>query len=151
MKNSILHFIRAALVVMVLCGCEHVVNSTRTQPHGTLQQLSGCRSGEWRAATSDDSCFAYQFAETLRVDFCLSGNCCPDQNRFKLAYEISADTIYVAVADTAAQLCRCVCTYVLRAEFAGLPRDHYVFCCVRNDYSGRLIHYIAHVYRRPES
>lgn len=105
----------------------------QTEVRAVLSQIPGCRNHATAKAALKDSCFSYQFAQTLVVDFCVSANCCPDSGRFDLTYEIRNDTIDVAVADTAANLCRCVCTYVIHAEFTGLRRDRYVFCCHDGD------------------
>jgi hypothetical protein len=94
-----------------------------------LYQISGCSGLGLTKAAVDDSCFSYKFAQDLVVDFCVSANCCPDSLRFQFTHDIRHDTILVAVADTAANLCRCICNYVIHAEFTDLPRDRYVFCC----------------------
>jgi hypothetical protein len=126
-------------------SCSHQSTNPENR-QGVIYQILGCRSG--LSKVSDDSCFSYQFEKTLRLEFCLTGNCCPDSNRFRLSSKIRNDTIFVVAADTAAHLCRCVCTYKIRAEFEDLPLDHYVFYGMREDYSSRLVHYREHVYRR---
>lgn len=60
-------------------------------------------------------------------------NCCPDINRFQLASVVSHDTIAIAVADTAARLCRCSCPYLIRAQIRELSGDHYVVVCNYGD------------------
>lgn len=99
------------------------------QVHGVLYQIPGCGGHGVAKTAVGDSCFSYKFIQDLVVDFCVSANCCPDSNRFQFKHEIRNDTIAVAVADTAANLCRCVCNYVIHAEFSDLPRDRYIFYC----------------------
>jgi hypothetical protein len=62
--------------------------------------------------------------------------------------EIHHDTIVVTIADTAAQLCRCNCRYVLHVEVGDLPLPSYLFLCRRNDYSSQFILYSERVFRR---
>ncbi len=138
------------LPVSALC-CFCLFCSDLTQPinglkthEALLQQVAGCqRAGLARAATAD-SCFAYQFEDDLKLEFCVIANCCPDTNRFKLASEVRQDTIAIAVADTAARLCRCICPYLIRAEFRDLPEDHYVVACSFGD----SLWLVQHVYRK---
>jgi hypothetical protein len=75
------------------------------------------------------SCFAYSFNDALKIDFCVVGNCCPDSQRFISDYNISSDTIFVSVADTAANLCYCICNYTIHVELLGLTKDKYLFVC----------------------
>lgn len=129
----------AAFYCVLLTACD---NSTGPEtPAVFMFQAEGCRaqSGlKWAAS----ACFSYRFDDIFIVDFCAEGNCCPNSNRFKFASEIRTDTIFVTVADTAANECRCVCTYMLRAGFRDLELDSYVFICRREDesllYSERL-------------
>jgi hypothetical protein len=105
----------------------------QTEVQAVLRQISGCGGHELAKAAVGDSCFSYQFTQNLTADFCVWANCCPDSQRFELAHEIRNDTIFVAVADTAAHLCRCICKYAIHAEFTNLPRDRYVFWCHYDD------------------
>lgn len=109
-------------------------NDTGTNPENAqgsakLYQIEGCQRTGVEKSFPGDSCFSYMFTEDLTVDFCVSANCCPDSNRFALSYKISGDTIAAAIADTAANLCRCTCTYVIHAEFSRLRLDRYVLVC----------------------
>lgn len=147
MKAQINVLVLAALLCTFVGCFEHAVNPQPRPFAAVLYQVPGCGAGLSKA-TPNDSCFSYQFEKTLCVDFCLTGNCCPDSNRFALAYEIKNDTLAVTVADTAAVLCRCVCTYTIRFELDNLPLDRYVFYCTRNDYDSRLVHYCEVVQRK---
>jgi len=141
-------------VILSLCigalmqpGCSKSVNPDNDQTR--IVQIPGCKSGQLgKGSLSTDSCFTYQFHGALVVDFCASANCCPDSNRFLIRHETRNDTILVTIADTAANLCRCNCTYLLHAEFHSLPGDRYVFVCQREDYSSRLLLYSTYVHRQ---
>jgi hypothetical protein len=110
-------------------------------------QVSGCNQTPAKSSHSD-SCLSYRFHDALLVDFCASGNCCPDSQRFMIHNEIHHDTIVVTIADTAAQLCRCNCRYVLHVEVEDLPLPSYLFVCRRQDYSSQFILYSERVFRR---
>lgn len=100
-------------------------------------QIPGCNNNNLLLAkqSSYDSCFAYNFIDTLKVDFCIFGNCCPDSSRFTTNYSINADTIFVFVADTSKDLCDCICNYTIHLEIFGLEKEKYVIYC---DYKDRL-------------
>jgi hypothetical protein len=148
MKARIAVLILAWLACSLMSCSHQSTNPGNQQAQGVIYQIRGCQSAFSKAAAASDSCFSYQFEKTLRLEFCLTGNCCPDSNRFRLSGKIRNDTIFVVAADTAAQRCRCVCTYKIRAEFNEVPLNHYVFYCTREDYSSRLVHYREHVYRQ---
>jgi hypothetical protein len=83
------------------------------------------------SASSSDSLFSYSFTQSLVVDFSAHGNCCPDSNRFMVGHEIRNDTILIAVSDTARNLCRCICFYMIHVQVTDLPLDRYVIrCCL---------------------
>jgi hypothetical protein len=123
-----------ALIGVLSCS-DSPTKSEKEQPEvqAVLRQIPGCGGHGLTKAAGGDSCFSYKFTQNLVVDFCVAANCCPDSNRFELAHVIHNDTIFVAVADTAANLCRCICNYVIHAEFAGLSRDQYIFYCQHAD------------------
>lgn len=137
--------------VWAFSSCSEKSHNPETQQNkGLLYQVGGCQSIQSAKLTANDSCFSYQFDQQLSVDFCVSGNCCPDSNRFKLSYEIRKDTITVVVVDTAANLCRCNCTYLIRAQFDDLPLDHYLFYCIRADHDNKVVYY-QDIYRNRRS
>jgi hypothetical protein len=128
-------------------GCSRSVDPENGQSR--IEQMPGCKSGQLpKGSLATDSCFTYTFSNALDVYFCASANCCPDTNRFLIRHEIRGDTIFVTIADTAAPLCRCICTYMLHAEFHDLPGDHYVFRCMRQDYSSLALLYSVNVRRQ---
>lgn len=109
------------------------------EPGASLRQIKGCFSlPSLTEFAYTDSCFTYEFGDTLVIEFCLTGNCCPDSDRFTLVYEMKSDTIMVAATDTAQHLCHCICNYRIHAEFSNLQLNSYVFVCTRSDDSGKL-------------
>ncbi len=110
-------------------------NSTQTkiqekQIEFFSNQIPGCFLDSSLAKVSNnDSCFDYIFTDTLKIDFCVSGNCCPDSQRFFSEIYIKSDTIFVSVVDTAENLCYCICKYKIHLEISGLSEDQYVFYC----------------------
>ncbi len=144
LRSVVLPFCIAALM---LPGCSKSVSPEDDQTR--IVQIPGCKSGQLgKSSQSTDSCFTYQFHDALVVYFCATANCCPDTDRFLIRHQTRSDTILVTIADTAAHLCRCSCTYMLHAEFHNLPGDHYVFVCQREDYSSRLVLYSELVHRQ---
>ena len=98
-------------------------------------QVPGCLHESYLAKVSNnDSCFDYIFRDTLKIDFCVSGNCCPDSQRFLTKFNIKADTLFVSVLDTAQNLCYCICNYKIHLEISGLSENQYLFYC---NYQGR--------------
>ena len=111
-------------------------------------EIAGCKSvGLDKAGISNDSCFSYSFHDILVADFCVSANCCPDSNRFSIMHTISNDTIAVTIADTAARLCRCICTHRVHAEFSSLVGDRLLFLVFLKDSSTTGLLYSIHVQR----
>lgn len=92
-------------------------------------QAGSCRGSSALEKPIIDSCFSYSFTNILKIDFCVSGNCCPDTNRFVITYELNSDTINVTVVDTAQHLCRCICNYKIHVEITGLSNNNYFFYC----------------------
>jgi len=119
----------AFLLVLYILSCSE--NSPTENPEKQVEfssyQISGCNNGGLLKVDASDSCFFYSFNDTLKIDFCLWGNCCPDSQRFKTDYKISSDTIFIAVQDTAISECFCNCGYIIHVEFSGLPEDKYLF------------------------
>jgi hypothetical protein len=133
-----------AVLALILSACH---KSTEPGSPGVVAyQVPGCASQLGNRVFSD-SCFSYQFHDALLVDFCASANCCPDSNRFSIKHRIGTDSIIVTIADTAAQLCFCICPYVLHVEFHDLPEDSYLFVCERRDYSSQILLYTQRVHR----
>ena len=127
---------------MLLCLLTCIKKSTGpeksgTVPEGQIYQVPGCAGPDLTKSSFPDSCFSYTFDTNLTVEFCVTANCCPDSNRFRLAYELRSDTIAVAVQDTAPDLCYCICPYTIHMELIDLSLDHYVFIC---DYDGSILY-----------
>ncbi|MDZ7276304.1 MAG: hypothetical protein ONB51_17610 [candidate division KSB1 bacterium] len=109
-----------------------------------LLQVPGCQRAGPAGSGLADSCFSFQFENDLKLEFCVRANCCPDSNRFRLESVVRRDTITIAVTDTAARLCRCICPYLIRAHFRKLPEAHYVVVCNYGD----SLYFMQHVYRK---
>jgi hypothetical protein len=146
MKRHRLIVIEVSAAACIWSGCARSVSPDNVQ--SSIVQVPGCMSAQpGKASASSDSCLTYLFQNTLFIDFCATGNCCPDSNRFEIKHEIRGDTIAVTIADTTVALCRCMCKYILHAEFYDLPRDQYVFLCKRADASSSILMYSATVYK----
>ncbi len=104
----------------------------------SFRQVGGCISKVSSTSQVGDSSFAYEFNDTLHVSFMLSGNCCPDSDRFAMSYDVRSDSLFVTATDTAARMCLCTCSYILQAKFANLPLDRYTFVCIRPDDTGKV-------------
>ena len=122
------------LVVGILAVCQKSTNSpSESQAAGDLIQLDGCARNALEKASDADSCLTYTFGDILTVDFCVTANCCPDTDRFQLDYSIGAGSIHVTVLDTAKNLCRCICPYLIHTEFTELSEDSYHFIVEYNE------------------
>lgn len=130
-------------IACIFFSCSDKSTGPENQQTALLYQIAGCQHGGLAKSSLSDSCFSYQFQKDLVIDFCASANCCPDSNRFRLSYGIRNDTIAVVVADTAANLCYCICGYIIHAEFRDLPLDEYLFSC---SYNGKL-QYVEKLHR----
>ncbi|MBN1301564.1 MAG: hypothetical protein JW995_10155 [Melioribacteraceae bacterium] len=141
-------FMTVAVLMIFALSCSEVlepVYSTQVK----IAQIGGCVSAaNTRNSSMGDSSFFYEFKDMLKVEFWLSGNCCPDSDRFASDYRISNDTIFVTMADTAANLCRCICNYNIVAEFSNLAFDRYLFQVRREDWISRYIFYSEYVFRK---
>ena len=68
----------------------------------------------------------WDFADdVLRIEFSVGANCCPSENRFAVDSWGSADSLVIAVADTAPDECRCMCPYLITVEYLNLSADTY--------------------------
>ncbi len=141
-----------ALVVVLLAAGLTTCTDRSAGPNSMNVKATLYQSGGWDSPgvlseiEPSGSCFKYKFVDTLLVEFCLTGNCCPDSNRFSLTHEIRGDTIFVTSADTARNLYRCFCRYVIHAEFENLELNRYRFICARSDEGGR-VYYVESVSR----
>lgn len=147
MKNDAgLLFLAGLSLISLTCS-----KSTEPAAPGIVAfQAPGCQQVVG-GLSSPDSCFSYRYEDLLLVDFCATGNCCPDSNRFLIQCEIRQDTILVTIADTAANLCRCNCRYLLHVQLTELSLPSYQFVCVRKDESAGSVLYSERVYRKPVS
>ncbi len=129
-------------------SCKEKTTNPPAQPPITFSyESSSCLRGLPKKSLAD-STFVYSFGDTLVLDFSVRANCCPDSNRFRVSWLLSGDTIVVAVADTAENLCRCWCPYMIHTEVAHLPNDHYVVrCTIDNYFSAQNPIHLVNVYR----
>ena len=130
MKNLKIFALFIWLIFFFFSCSDKSINSKNVN---LLYQISGCANKGLGKTALIDSGFSYRFDKNLIVDFSVTANCCPDSNRFNLFYEVSNNTITVIVDDTAAHLCKCVCPYIIHAEFYDLPLQKYVFICNYED------------------
>jgi hypothetical protein len=121
------------IVLLLLTSCDQPTTDEKEKINFQAYQIPGCITGQIRDATGDSTCFNYVFKDTLKVDLCLTANCCPDSNRFDYSNLILSDTIKFFVADTAENLCRCNCAYIVHADISNLKLDAYIFECIYYD------------------
>jgi hypothetical protein len=107
-------------LLILASGCNKAVDAD--YPGRISYQVPGCVKKIYL-----DSCFSYTFQNTLRTDFCIYANCCPDSNRFSFEHDITADSIKLYVTDFEDNLCHCICNYNLHTSFIELPLDSYQF------------------------
>ncbi len=125
------NYIITLSLILFIFSCETITQSPSEKLTFSSHQISSCNgSNNLNKVLQYDSCFTYSFNnDKLKIDFCVYGNCCPDSQRFVTDYSIKSDTIFVEVADTAENLCRCICNYTIHIEFTGLPENKYLFFC----------------------
>lgn len=130
-------------LLFIFISCKE--SSVAPESSAKIFQLPDCRPSINKKSSDIliDSCFTYTFNERLIIDFCVSGNCCSDENRFLIKNSIFKDTITVTIADTAANLCRCICNYIIHGEFESLPYDSYTIIC--KDFSNSVVFYTKRV------
>ena len=121
------------LVFVYLTSCGQSTSIEKEDPNFKAHQIPGCVQDLPKNSPIFKSCFSYSFEDTLKVDLCLSSNCCPDSSRFDYSYLLSDDTIKVTVVDVAEHLCRCTCNYIILSEITGLEQDEYIFECIYYD------------------
>lgn len=116
------------------------------EPLVSISQKPGCASFALNKSNTD-SCFGYQFVSDLELNFCVSGNCCPDSNRFKFSHRIYADTINISLTDTAQNLCRCICNYLIDSKIESPPLSKYIVRVEQNFGSDKKLLYTKIVYK----
>lgn len=130
--------------VFISCADTSTDNSKTVQVN--LYQVGGCKSHSLPKVSSSDTSFSYSFTDTLVVDFWAFGGCNTRPNLFALSYNIQDDTIFVTAIDTVLGS-KCLCRYLIQAEFANLPLDHYVFYGIVPGNESVLPTYIEDVYK----
>ena len=128
--NIIKIFLIIGLCILVSCKQKSTEVNQPGNPSFS-SEASHCVSLSLGKTNSDlsDSIITYSFSNDLILDFSANGNCCPDSNRFVINHEIRSDTILITVIDTARNLCRCTCLYMIHTEISSLPMDRYFVRC----------------------
>ena len=135
-------FLKINISLFLLIFALHIFSCSDDSPTNTAEekfefvsyQIPGCNFVfSLEKVIPQDSCFSYSFHDTLKIAFCVVGNCCPDSGRFVTNYDINSDTLFVSVLDTAANLCDCICPYTIQIEISGLLNDRYLFYCNYED------------------
>ncbi len=140
------------IIILGLCSvlyfsCKDKSTDPETQQSVAFSsQSSKCLSQGLPRHNYFDSLFTYSFNDSLIIDFTVIANCCPDSNRFSISYNIRTDTLIISIADTAENLCDCICPYMIHTEFWNLPADHYIVRCNLQNYKDPI--YLVEVHRK---
>ncbi len=118
-----------ALSLIVFFSCKDEI--TYSEVRANIFQDGKCRGSALSKSSAADSCFSYAFSCNLSIDFCVIGNCCPDSNRFTSSYSVTDSEIVIRIKDTAPNLCKCICKYMIHAEIAELRNDWYTIKCIQ--------------------
>lgn len=132
------------LIGILIFNCTNEPNDI--EPVVSISQKPGC-AGAILNKSITDSCFDYRFGAELEINFCVSGNCCPDSNRFKFSHKIYADTISISLTDTAQNLCRCICNYLVNSRIESLPLSKYIVKAEQNINNEKKLLFTKIVYR----
>ncbi len=117
------------LAIVVLFSCKDEI--TYSEVNAKIIQDGKCRGSALSKSSATDSCFSYIFTNTLTIDFCVIGNCCPDSNRFTSSYSVTDSEIVIRIKDIAPNLCKCICKYIIHAEITELRNDRYTVKCIQ--------------------
>ncbi len=132
MKKTFVFLFITVLFTVFQCTQVETFPPSDKDVTATAYQIPGCLSGGLNKLQTDSltsGCFTYSFADTLSLNFCVYGNCCPDSNRFVTDVKLKNDTIFVAVSDTAREGCYCFCQYEIHLDITGLHGNEYLFYC----------------------
>jgi hypothetical protein len=138
-------FISCIAISIITINCKDEL--VQTNYKADIYQVKGCKGSALGKFGSADSCFKYSFSEKLILEFCVTGNCCPDSNRFELKSSIDKDTISIEIKDIAPNLCRCMCKYYIHAEFEFLSYNNYSVKCMMEENEIKKILYLTDVKR----
>jgi hypothetical protein len=138
-------FVLSFFIILVGYSCND--DPLTSENNAILEQIAGCQNNKLNKSVSGDSCFFYTFETELNLQFCVSGNCCPDSNRYTLSSKILRDTIEIAIKDTARNLCKCICQYFIHACFQDLNSDRYIIKCVQGESIDKKVLYLKEVNR----
>jgi hypothetical protein len=150
LMNGKIHIQRYFIVIsffILLIGYSCTDDFLTSEYNAVLEQIAGCQNNKLNKSVSGDSCFFYTFRTDLELQFCVSGNCCPDSNRYTLSSKILRDTIEIAIKDTARNLCRCICKYFINARFKDLVGERFIIKCVQEESIYKKVLYLKEVNR----
>lgn len=114
------------VIVYYSCSVNSPTKSEEKEIRFSAKQISGCIK-LFKKGSNSDSSFTYSFTDTLKINFGIWGNCCPDSDRFVSNCKVKSDTIFIIVKDTAKNGCYCNCPYKIHLEMVGLTKDEYLF------------------------
>ena len=117
-----------ALVLVITCS-DNPTKTIEREIELISYQIPGCQDNSLSKLNSFDSLFTYSFTDTLNINLGVWGNCGPDTNRFSTSYNITNDTIFITVQDTAINMYWCLCDYIVNIKLIGLPNDKYFISC----------------------
>lgn len=143
-KNLLLLLTIMIAVFSILKCSDEVVQSTLKS---SFYQVKGCNKVALGKVTGESPCFNYTFNEKLVLEFCVSGNCCPDSNRFETRALVEKDTITITVKDIAPNLCKCMCNYFVHGEIESLQAESYTVKCLLDEGSSFKLLYLETVKR----
>ncbi|HEY6951490.1 MAG TPA: hypothetical protein VI758_03725 [Bacteroidota bacterium] len=119
----------AVFLALSMLSCQTKSTNPELQSSDFKAFSSKCVSAGLTGVSATDSIFTWSYQSSLVIDFSVRANCCPDSDRFFVSHAIAGDTIVITAADTAGNLCRCLCTYMIHAEVNGLTLDRYIIRC----------------------
>lgn len=136
------------LAAIMIASCGKSSAPVGSEPASSVGQIPGCVSDGLHKTSATSQDFTYEFNQNrLSLDFLLPDNCTTDSIRFATSHRIVGDTIFITSVDTATVNARCPCTYLIHAEFEGLPLDRYYVVCSRIDDGVETLPYSQYVYR----
>lgn len=147
--NKMINYEKLIIIFLFIIFVSCKESSVSSESKVKIYQVPGCQHEIINILNKSiiDSCFNYTFFDKLEIDFCVKGNCCPDANRFLIRSNIFKDTITISVTDTAANLCKCICNYIIHGEFESLPFDSYFVKCIQKESNDSKILYSQKVFR----
>ncbi len=134
------------LSILVLNSC--LQNSLTPEFSSSLKQVGKCAGNPlYKSLASTDSLFQYTFNKDLIIDFYVTGNCCPDSNRFECSSFHKEDSLIVYIKDIEENLCKCICKYKIHGEYKNITKDFITVKCIMKEKEGNRVLFIQSVKR----